>query len=88
MAVTEDRTSEAGMEHIKFVMEAHRKEQKYVEPPKRVVGGFGIVHPDGRTDMLCWVVSNRKDRRHGVVGKKEPVTRYAKEMYESMFRNW
>jgi hypothetical protein len=76
-----------GIEDIQYVKEVHKRESRVIEVPTKVVGSFGI-ETDRERIVLHWVVSHRKDKRHGVIDKPEPMGRYAKTMLRDMFRGW
>lgn len=55
---------------------------------KLIVGGFGIVDHKGFKNKIYWVVSDRKDRRSGVVNAPAPKDAYCESLHEEMFRKW
>lgn len=59
----------------------------YTEREKKFIGYFGVIN-DNRMNLICWVVSDRKDRRHGVVDRPAPKDPYCEDLFDSMFRKW
>lgn len=72
-----------GLEYIRLVMTSDLYSDTVPRPTKKVVGGFQKC---GYT--MHFVVSDRKDRRHGVVDEPAPLSDYAKNMLKAMFRRW
>lgn len=70
-----------GLEYIDLVLNTDL--DTVPRPPKIVVNSF---HMCGYT--INFVVSDRKDRRHGVVGTPAPLSYYTKIMLDAMFRKW
>lgn len=56
--------------------------------PKKVVGQFGIKGDDGNQHIINWVVTPRKDRRHGFVDKQGHFSNWHKRQLEDMFKGW
>lgn len=54
-----------------------------IQPKKKVVGSFGIGN-----NKLYWVVSARKDRRHGVVGPVSIRDPYCDSLFKGAFAKW
>lgn len=76
-----------GFADISMVKQWHRQQQLQKVLPKIVVGTFGVGV--GRNELLIdWVVSPRKDRRHGITEKPEPFSRHSKVSLDAMFKNW
>lgn len=70
-----------GLEYIRLI----RKNDLDTAPrhPKIIAKTFQMC---GYT--IGFVVSDRKDRRHGVVDTPAPLSYYAKNMLDTMFRRW
>lgn len=59
------------------------------EKKDQVLETWGIQGSDGYNHMMGWKVNGyRKTGDHGVVGEPAPSTRYAKSLFESMFKGW
>lgn len=81
--------SNARQEGIAEVRALLRKEyDSFSVGPKRVVGAFGVKDESGYTHKMFWVVSDRKDRRHGVVDLVDEMSNYSKDLFNTMFRKW
>jgi len=84
-----DTVSAAGMEYIEMVKAQAKEEAKPYIPPKRIISSFGIKDDSGREHLIYWVVSPmRTDKRHGVIGRPDPVSPYVKSLWGEMFRKW
>lgn len=75
----------AGLELIKIAKTYTDDKRKR---PTKIVGGFGVKHRDGFVSKIFWKVSDRKDRRHGIVNMPAPKDEYMEDLYKSMFRKW
>lgn len=86
-----DSEATQGLKELAVLREvwANERVQTAEEYSRRtVVGGFGTVYPNGHRDVFAWVVSKRKDQRHGVVDRPGPKDPYMEDLYTSMFINW
>lgn len=83
-----DYFGEDGMGGIEMVKAIKAAENRPKIVPKKYVGEFGITDSKGHETLLTWTVSDRRDRRHGHVGTKVPMSRHTKDMLQSMFKNW
>jgi hypothetical protein len=87
MAEIRDTTYYGGMEDIKMVKELHANEGKERKMRRRKVGRIAVGV--GREEIgLDWVVSDRKDTRHGFVDKPEPMSKSSEMLLEKMFGGW
>lgn len=77
------KEKDEGLEYINLLMKSDLYSDTVPRPPKKVVGGFRMC---GYT--IYFVVSDRKDRRHGVVDEPTLLSDYAKNMLKAMFRRW
>jgi hypothetical protein len=73
----------AGLELIRIL----KTTDTYVASEKKCVGAFGIMQ-EGFAINMFWVVGDRKDKRHGVIGRPAPKDMYCAELFEAMFRRW
>jgi hypothetical protein len=56
-------------------------------PKKKVLGTFGVMQGEYK-NSLSWVVSPRKDMRHGVVNRPAPKDEYLESLFNKMFKGW
>jgi hypothetical protein len=83
------KAASEGLEYIEMVKEQSKKEAKPQTPPKRILSSFGVKDASGLEYRMYWVVSSmRVDKRHGVIGRPNPVSPYVKSLWEGMFRKW
>lgn len=77
------KEKDKGLEYIHLMLTSDLYSDTVPQPPKKVVGGFRMC---GYT--IHFVVGDRKDRKHGIVDIPTPLSDYAKNMLEAMFRGW
>jgi hypothetical protein len=78
-----------GLQSIADIKDERHKAPRSYEPPKRIVGSFGIVESNGFKHTINWKISGaRRDKRHGPVEPAEPVSKYGKHLMESLFKGW
>ena len=90
-AVVVGKISQEGLEHIAYVMEQHKEEQRKARnfKPKNIrLSTFGIKCKDGYQNLIAWKIDGyRTDKRTGPCLIK-PMDPYAKSLFEGMFRKW
>lgn len=79
--------SKAGLEDIKMLRAITAAENRPRKIKKTIVGIFGIG--TGRNEIIMtWVVTDRKDKRHGFVGEPDTWSKHTKYELETMFKGW
>jgi len=83
-------TPQSGMEWIIDLREKTEKERQRMNyvPPKKVLGSFGITDDAGHERILHWVRSPYGPKSSGNAARPQALSRFGKDMLESMFKNW